>query len=272
MRPAAAILALLALLGSLPGGTVAQERGAGGVAGRIRALLEADSLDAARALVQGVRAGADAAPVVDEPIALVAASLLGRGEWDAAASFLEGASGPASTVQLGHLLLARGEVAAGSQLLLGSLPGLDPRRATGVIQMVALAGRIPPEGAAVLARGGALAATGRGAEAARVLEAALSAGEAEAAAPLLAQGARWAEEGGDAAMSARLRERLLADFPEAPEAEEGALALARALAGTPGGRGRAVALLQALLERAPGSALAPDARRELERLRDRGGA
>lgn len=269
MRAAGVVLAL-AILGALPDGAAGQERETGGLLGRARALVAADSLDAARALVEALRADAPDAPVVDELIALLAAALLGRGEPAAAARVLEGASGPASGVQLGHLLIAQGDLTAGSQLLLGAVPGLEPARATTVIQFVALVGRVLPEAAPLLARAGALAAAGRGGEASRVLEGAVDPGDPEMGAPFLAQGARWAEEAGEADEATRLRERLLADFPGAPEAEEGALALARALGGTPEGRGRAVALLEALLERAPGSAVAPDARRELERLR--GGA
>lgn len=269
MRAAVVVLAL-ALLGALPAGAAGQERGSGGLLGRARALVEADSLDAARALMEAVRADSPDAPVVDGLVALVAAALLGMGEPAAAGRVLEGATGPASGVQLGHLLIVQGDLTAGSQLLLGAVPGLEPSRATAVIQFVALLGRVPAEAARTLARGGALAAAGRGGEAARVLEGAMDPGDPEVGAPFLAQGARWAEEAGEADEAVRLREQLLADFPGAPEAEEGAVALARALGGTPVGRGRAVALLEALLERAPGSAVAPDARRELERLR--GGA
>lgn len=264
------MVAALALLWALPAGAAGQEQGSGGLLGRARALVQADSLDSARALVEAVRADSPDAPVVDELVALLAAALLGRGEPAAAASVLEGATGPASGIQFGYLLIARGDLTAGSQLLLGTVPGLEPSRATAVIQFVALVGRLPPEAAPLLARGGALAAAGRGGEAARVLEGALDPGASAMGAPLLAQGARWAEEAGEVDEAARLRERLLVDFPDAPEAEEGALALARALGSIPAGRGRAVALLEGLLHRAPGSAVAPDARRELERLR--GGA
>jgi tetratricopeptide (TPR) repeat protein len=267
---AVAVGAVLALLWALPAGATAQERESGGLLGRARALVEADSLDAARALVEAVRADAPDAPVVDELVALLAAALLGRGEPEAAALVLEGATGPASSVRLGHLLLARGDVTAGIQVLLGAVPELEPSRASDVLQLVALVGRLPPEAAPLLARAGALAAVGRGGEAARVLEGAVPHGAPEVGAPFLAQGARWAEEAGEVDGAIRLRERLLAEYPDAPEAEEGALSLARALGSATAGRGRAVALLEALLERAPGSAVAPDARRELERLR--GGA
>jgi TolA-binding protein len=66
---------------------------------------------------------------------------------------------------------------------------------------------------------------------------------------------------------AELRRRLLREHPDAPESQEAALALARREGGAPAGLDEAVRLLEELVARWPGSAVAPDARRELERLR-----
>jgi TolA-binding protein len=64
-----------------------------------------------------------------------------------------------------------------------------------------------------------------------------------------------------------VRQELLRDHPDAPEAQDAALALARHVARAPERRQEAVGLLEEMVARWPGSALAPDARRELERLR-----
>lgn len=85
---------------------------------------------------------------------------------------------------------------------------------------------------------------------------------------LLAEAARLAEVG---ETSAGLRVRLLEEYPDAPESADASLALARYRARTPDGRQEAIRLLEELVTRAPNAAVAPDARRELERLRKAGG-
>jgi tetratricopeptide (TPR) repeat protein len=83
-----------------------------------------------------------------------------------------------------------------------------------------------------------------------------------AAPALLAQGARLMPRREALALYAR----LVADFPRSPEAPEALLAWARALRDANDTNG-AVAKLEQLLIEYPGSALAPQARRDLERAR-----
>ncbi|MFO0073538.1 MAG: tetratricopeptide repeat protein, partial [Gemmatimonas sp.] len=84
-----------------------------------------------------------------------------------------------------------------------------------------------------------------------------------AAAPaFLAQGARLSAR--PAALA--LHERIVRDFPRSPEAPESLLAWARAWR-EGGDMPGAVARLEQLLVEYPTSALAPQGRRELERLR-----
>jgi len=79
-----------------------------------------------------------------------------------------------------------------------------------------------------------------------------------------------AERGGDVSQAAGLRQRLLDEFPEAPEVGEASLALAQYTAGVSGGREGAILLLESLIAERPNAAVVPAARRELERLRGGG--
>jgi TolA-binding protein len=76
-----------------------------------------------------------------------------------------------------------------------------------------------------------------------------------------------ADGAGDAQAGSELRRRLLREHPDAPESQEAALVLARRAQEAPAMLDEAVRLLEELVARWPGSAVAPDARRELERLR-----
>lgn len=229
-----------------------------------------DSPEELRAHLEAFRAEFPDAPELDELAAQVSGALSRRGDLQGARAVLEGMEGPRSSLERGYLLLAGDSVVEAKRAFLLALPGLAPVEATGVIQFVSLLGRLSPDAVAVLAEAGAMAHEGKEVDAARRLASSLdSLPEAERA-PLLAEAARMADGGGARDEGAELRRLLLRDHPDAPESEEATLALARHAAGTPEGRAEALRLLEELVARAPGAAVAPDARRELERLR-RGG-
>ena len=208
------------------------------------------------------------APELDELTATVAGALLARGDADGANAVLAGIEGPRSALQRGYLLLAAGQLAEGRKALLLALPGMPPAQATEVIQFAGLLGRLSPPAADLVAEAGVRAHEGKGDEAAGVLSDAVDQ-VAEGERPtLLAEAARLADAGDTAA---ELRTRLIHEYPDAPEAAEASLALARWHATTPDGRAEAIRLLEDLVTRAPNAAVAPDARRELERLRKAGG-
>ena len=79
--------------------------------------------------------------------------------------------------------------------------------------------------------------------------------------------------GADASpLAAELRARLVDEHPDAPEAAEASLELARWHATDGEGVGAAVRILETLIVEMPNSAVVPAARRELQRLqRDRPG-
>jgi hypothetical protein len=210
------------------------------------------------------------APELDDLAATVAAGLLARGDVVGAAAVLEGIEGPRSGIERAYLLFDAGEVEEGRQALLFALPGLEPSDATEVIQLVGLMGRLSPEGAELIAVAGVRAHRGQSFEAARSLtEGVASLGEDDHP-PMLAQAARIAQRGALLSEAALIRERILTEFPDSPEAGEAALALARYRATTGDGVAAAIMLLEELITSRPNAAVVPDARLELERLRGRG--
>jgi len=245
-----------------------------GSADRRRATARAIRLEGAtaapprlRELLDGFRGEFPSAPELDDLGATVAAALLARGDPVGAAAVLEGIQGPRSSMQRGYLLLDSGELEEGRRALLLAVSGLEPSVATGVIQFAGLLGRLSAQGADLLSKAGVLAHGGRSAEGSALIAA--SVGELPAAdqAPLLAEAARMASRGTLEEQAASLNRRILDEHPDAPEAAEAALSLARYRAAQPDGLQEAITILEELVIQRPNAAVAPDARRELEKLR-----
>ena len=175
-------------------------------------------------------------------------------------------------MERGYLLLDDGQVAQGRGALLMAVSGLEPAEATEVIQFAGLLNRLSPLGTQLMAQAGVLAHQGQGEAAATMLADSLESLDPDERAAVLSEGARMAERGGAGELAAGLRARLLIEHAEAPEAAEASLELARFRAQSPGGLDEAIRLLEDLVTSRPNAAVAPDARRELERLLGRGGA
>jgi tetratricopeptide (TPR) repeat protein len=222
------------------------------------------------ALLKNFRDEFPGAPELDDLAATVAAGLLARGDAVGAAAVLEGIEGPRSGIERAYLLFDAGEVEEGRRALLFTLPGLEPSDATEVIQLVGLMGRLSPEGAELVAAAGVRAHRGQPSEAARALTEGVGSLVEDEHPPMLAQAARIAQRGELLSEAALIRERILTEFPDSPEAGEAALALARYRATTGDGVPAAIALLEELITSRPNAAVVPDARLELERLRGRG--
>jgi hypothetical protein len=210
------------------------------------------------------------APELDDLAASVSRSLQVRGDAAGAAAVLRGVEGPRSSVERAYLLLDDGALADGRAALLLALTGLPAVEATAVIQFAGLLGRASPEGQEALAAAGVTAHRGRASEAAEGLASVVGTLPEEERARTLAEAARIASDGGDARVAAEIRASIVADHPDAPEFAEAALALARYHARTPRGQAEAIRLLEELIAARPNSAIVPDARVELERLRARG--
>jgi hypothetical protein len=165
-----------------------------------------------------------------------------------------------------YIFLSDGALEDGRQALLMAVGGLAPATATEVIQLASLLQRLSPRGAALLARAGVAAHRGWGRAAADTVVNGLASLPEEERATLLAEAARMAHRADAVEAAADLRRLLLDAFPEAPEAAEATLGLAR-YAAAHDAPGHAVRLLEELIAQRPTAAVVPDARRELERLR-----
>jgi tetratricopeptide (TPR) repeat protein len=167
-------------------------------------------------------------------------------------------------------MLAAGEVEAGRGSLMEAVGGLAPAEATEAIQLAGLLGRLSPAGSGALARASVLAHLGRGSEAAVALADQAFELPGQDRAVVLAEAARMADRAREALHAADIRRRLLAEYPDAPEVGEAALALARFRARSEGNAPEAIRILEDLITRQPNAAVVPEARLELERLRSRG--
>jgi tetratricopeptide (TPR) repeat protein len=216
--------------------------------------------------LEGFRREFPDAPELDELAAVVAAGLRARGLDHEAVDIVRGVQGPLTSLERGFLHLEGSRVDEGVEALSEALSGLPPTRATEILQLVSLLGRLERGGQEVLARSAALHHRGRTAEAVEAVREGLPALPAPEQAALLAHAARMADEGSLTREGAGLREELLSRHAGAPERGEATLALARYRARDAGGVAEAVRLLEALILERPDSPVAPDARRELQRL------
>lgn len=225
---------------------------------------------ALRAMLADFRETFPNAPELDGLAATVAAALHARGDREGAAGVLEGISGPLTSMERGYLLLADGAIEEGRAALLLALTGLPPTEATAVIQFTGLLGRVSPEAADALAAAGVAAHRGGSGTAATELSGRVEELPDEERAAVLAEAARIAADGREEAIAADIRARLVEEHPDAPETAEAALALARHRARSPDGVDEAIRLLEDLIARRPNAAIVPDARLELQRLRESG--
>lgn len=159
---------------------------------------------------------------------------------------------------------SRAEALAGIRARAETLSGA---RATLWTQLLAVASRAGPEAGPLAARAVLRADAGDPAGGVELVEAGLDELDDGERVTLLALAAHLAEAESPE-RAARLRERLLALDPEAPEAPEATLRLARYLTGPGEEPERAVELLEDLVVRDPDHSSAPEARRLIRQIRD----
>ena len=251
---------------SRPGGSAARRRA---LAAKLALEVERLEPDEATARLSAFRSEYPEAPELDALAASLARRLQDRGNVRAAGEVLAGVEGPRSGLERAFLRLDSGEVEAAVEELDASVSGLSPRRATEVLELLTFLEGAGPRGAELAGEVAARAHRGEAEEALRRLRAGLDGVSLNDRPGLLALGARIAEEAGDAEGAAAFRARLLKDFPDAPQTPEAAVRLARHRAGDPEGDREAARILEELILDRPGSAAVPEARRELEKLRER---
>lgn len=234
--------------------------------------LEAASLEAEplRMSFLAFQANFPEATELDALAAAVSAALQSRGDPDGAHAVLQGITGPRSALETAYILLDAGDIERGRSTLLRAVSGLPPSEATPVIQLASLLGQISQGSVPILVTAGVRAHRGKGVEAAEGLVSETQNLAASDRAALLAEAARMAMRSSDTTLSVDIRERILTDYPNAPEVAEATLELARHYAGSGGDYEEAVRLLEELIVRDPGAAVVPEARLELERLRSSG--
>jgi hypothetical protein len=210
------------------------------------------------------------APETDELAAAVSSALQRAGDLEGAELIISDVMGPRSALERAYLLLARGEMEDASAALVTAAEGLIPARATDAIQLASLLGKVTERSRKAVAEAAVTAHNGADRPAALALESAAAALPESDRAPVLAHAARLAESGQAPDVAARIRGTIVADHPDAVETAEAALLLARWHALRPAGVPTAVKLIEELILRSPASAVIPDARRELARLRGTG--
>lgn len=251
---------------ALPRGAPERRRA---LATAIRLGATEESISRIRRRVRDFQAEFPGAPELDELAANLAWDLQGRDRLDEAAAVLEGVDGPRSALERAFIHLGRGELEAGEAFLLSSVGGLPAETATDVVELAATLQRVSPGTADVVARASALAHRGRHAAAVERLRSAEAGTLPQDRPALLALAARYADGGGRTEQAARLRTRLITEYPDDPGVPEATIALARFHAERPEGLEEAVRLLEELILSNPNSPVVPHARRELQRLRGR---
>lgn len=233
----------------------------------IRFRLASDGPQAGLRAVSALRREFPGAPELDGLAAAVAAALVKAGEREAALEALDGA-GPGAGLERGFLLLEAGALTEALEALRGAVPGMEPVAATDVLGLLAAMSRLGPAGGRLAARVAVLGRRGSAEEAVQVVEEGIGGVPATDRPPVLALAARTADAGGLAEAAAAFRRRIVSGHADAIEFPEAAVRLAKALAERPGGAGEAVRILEDLIVARPTSAVVPEARRVLNRLRD----
>lgn len=236
----------------------------------LRLRIVADDLAAVRATFARYQGEYPDAPELDQLSAALASRLMRSGDVAEAMVVLHGIEGPGASLERAYLLLEGGAIAEGATALQASLPDLAPAHATEVLALALALSRLTPPGARLAASAAVAAHRGDPVAAVRAVEAGTANIPASDLPAVLALAARAADAAGLADEAVAFRRAIVADHADAPEFPEAALHLARAMASRPGGADEAARLLEELIVAHPASAVAPGARRELERLRGSG--
>lgn len=207
------------------------------------------------------------APELDELSATVAGIALERGDTATASALVSGVSGPQASLVRAQLALRAGDPATARAAFTAAAAGLRGEQATRALAMATLLGRLSPAAGALVGRATEALAGRATEEAVRILlEESTSLPGPERAA-ILDFAAGLAERNDMPVEAESIRRVIVAEHADTPEAPGALLALGRSLLRHPETVAEGAELLERLLLEYPRSALAPQARRELERLR-----
>jgi tetratricopeptide (TPR) repeat protein len=200
---------------------------------------------------------------------LIARGWITAGQLDSAAGALAADSSLAADEVRGWIALYRGDLAgARDKLRIGSgvTRGADGARNVERVAILAMLQAVAVDSSPALGAALYLAARGDTARAARALVALARVPGTQGQAELLETAARFTAATGDAPGAEALWSEIVASHRDAPPAASALLALARLMAGR-GETAGAIQKLEALILDYPASALVPEARRELDRVR-----
>ncbi len=207
---------------------------------------------------------------LDALSAKLASRLLGMGMRAEAMEVLGGIEGPGAALERAFLLLEGGAFPEGVAALQASLPELEPADATEMLDLTLALSELTPLGGRLAAEVAIAKHRGRPMQGVLAVQERIEALPAPDRPPVLALGARAADQAGFGDIAAAFLRRIVAEHEEAREFPEAAMRLARAAAAEPGGRDEAVRILEALIVNRPDSPVVPGARRELRRIQGGG--
>ena len=238
------------------------------VALRIQLGARDGEIDGAVAEYSSFRASFPDAPELDATAAAVGTVLLEAGRIADAAEVLDGVRGVASAQMRGRLALRNGDLETARHEFISAAPLLRGREATAAIAFATLLTRVSARGGELVAQVMAAEAGGRPEAVRNAATAArkLAAPERAAVLDFLADAADGAGLNEDATA---IRREIVETLPDTHEAPSALLSLARVAAAVPETTDEARVLLEQLIVEYPRSALAPQARAELQRLQSR---
>jgi hypothetical protein len=237
----------------------------------LRARLAAGEgdLDAAASSLHALRAEYPQAQELDETAALLARRLLEGGDDAAARQLLTGVPGPRSALVRARLHMRDGEPGRAREDLMSAAPLLRGREATEALALASLLMRVSPAGGELVARAVAAAEADHAEVLVTVADEARSLPASERAA-VLDFLAAMADRSGLHTDADTLRREIVTTLARTHEAPAALLALVRRALATDHAEQEAVILLERLILDYPRSTFAPQARRELQRMRDTG--
>jgi tetratricopeptide (TPR) repeat protein len=203
---------------------------------------------------------------IDELSVQLAIVLDSEGQEALAETLLKGVEGPRSDLERGYLHLINAEIDMGKNSLMTAVSGLPPHQATAVLRLLDIIGRIQGNALEVVIRAAILEHRGYFMESLSELELSLNEIEPLAQPILLSFSARIAQKAGLNEKAAEFRRNIVDHYPESYEFPQASLELARFKGKFESGREEAIVLLENLIVALPSSAIAPLARRELQRL------
>lgn len=241
-----------------------QRRRAGAL--RIRLMASQGDAGGATKALATFRAEYPQATEVDGLAAAVGEALLRQGAVDDARKVIDGLEGPRCESLRGRLALDAGDVDAARRAFTAAADGLRGTDATAALELASLlAGLTAPAATQVAAALGARALQ-PDPDLVRRLGGVVGNVSEEDRPALLDYAASLADTL-DPEAAARFRRAIIDDYPTSRQAAAALLGLARSLAAQPDSAASARALLERLILDHPASALVPEARRRLSRLK-----